>query len=105
NEEHSRASNNSHSTRVNISRAEPDSNEISHDLEPMTNEQINQLILYPVDHNEIPILSLEDWMILIIFIYCFITDYFRVDRDAQAEGRTDYPIDETFTFSTTVIGK
>ncbi|CAF4236960.1 unnamed protein product, partial [Rotaria sordida] len=38
-----------------------------------------------------------------IFIYCFITDYFRVDRDAQAEGRTDYPIDETFTFSTTVI--
>ncbi|CAF4260213.1 unnamed protein product [Rotaria sordida] len=64
NEEHSRASNNSHSTRVNISRAEPDSNEISHDLEPMTNEQINQLILYPVDHNEIPILSLEDWMIL-----------------------------------------
>ncbi|CAF4153175.1 unnamed protein product [Rotaria sordida] len=32
-----------------------------------------------------------------------IDHYFRVDRDAQAERRTDYPVDETFTFSTTVI--
>ncbi|CAF1319243.1 unnamed protein product [Rotaria sordida] len=114
NEEHSRTSNNRHSTRVNISRAEPDSNETSHDLEPMTNEQINRLILHQVDHNEIPILSLEDWMIFMnrstvqvhqsqLGLFNLpLNHYFHVNRDAQAEGRTDHPIDENFTFSTTV---
>ncbi|CAF4324061.1 unnamed protein product [Rotaria sordida] len=75
NEEHSRASNNSHSTRVNISRAEPASDETSHDLEPMTNEQINRLILHQVDHNEIPILSLEDWLMLMWFCLFFYQYY------------------------------
>ncbi|CAF4215268.1 unnamed protein product, partial [Rotaria sordida] len=81
----------------------------------MTNEQINRLILYQVDHNEIPILSLEDWMIFMNrstvqvhqsqlgLFNSPVNHYFRVDRDAQAEDRTDYPVDKNFTFSTTVI--
>ncbi|CAF1231948.1 unnamed protein product [Rotaria sordida] len=141
NEEHSRTSNNHHSTPVNIGHAELASNEASHDLEPMTNEQIDGLIICPVHHNEIPILLLEDWLILMwfcLFYYQFydllffvliiyemmnyrnrstlqvsqsqlgpfnlpIDHYFRVDRDAQAENRAGHPVDETFTFSTTVM--
>ncbi|CAF1451828.1 unnamed protein product, partial [Rotaria sordida] len=106
NEGHSRTSNNRHSTRVNISRTESASDETSHDLEPMTNKQINEFILHQVDHNEIPILSLEDWMIFMNrstvqvhqsqlgLFNSPVNHYFRVDRDAQAEDRTDFVDDE-----------
>ncbi|CAF4342885.1 unnamed protein product, partial [Rotaria sordida] len=35
--------------------------------------------------------------------FFLILDCFPWDRDAEAERRTGYPTDETFTFSTTVI--
>ncbi|CAF3906070.1 unnamed protein product [Rotaria sordida] len=152
NEEYSTASNN----RYSISCEESFTDETSNNLLQMTEQQINQRVIY----NETPILLLEDWFILMwfrlflysycdfllfvliiyeiityrnrstvltheselefsnllndreilldlfleyFFVYFVITVYVQSNRNAQIEGRTAHPTDETFKFSTTVI--